>query len=608
MVERTLADEIISIVHSEANNNPLPVKCTIHETYPNGLIDVLLENGNIVTYLPVIGSPRVGDTGVLLYLDDEKNNQIIITNGGAVGSGGSNSTGWQNVSFLADYTNYPNDSLKIRRIGNIVEINGSWTSLKDKPASLTEIPFATIDEEFRPESEVYVRQQGRGMNTYLLVIKPNGNVYWSKYGTSSSSNLTASYKYICHALWTVNGGAVGGGGSTGTGGEVDLSNYIQKSSTSGLVKNDGSIDTTSYLSSLPIHTHMKSEITDFTHTHSIDDVAGLQTTLNEKANTSHTHTTSEITDFPVIPDVSNYIQKSSIAGFVKNDGSIDSNDYVTKDNLSIKYSNEIPTEVDPSEPYSLCIVKSSNGYDVYSIQEPSTGGSGEWVKSATIPSDFAISSHNHNDLYYSKHEVDELSAQINVKLWVDNYNPIKGDKILFSMQITKSNELLKNYVFELVINDGTIVPLTTDDKGTCTYEYVCSQEGLNKFTINNTSLYLVVTRDSGWQNVNFLAGYEGNPAQGNVTYRRKGDVVTIKGGWYPLQDYSATNARVAFATIPEEIAPSGNLYTVQVGASMNKYLLTITPDGTLSWSKYGTTTNLNLPKNTRMTLTVTYII
>ena len=82
MVERTLADEIISIVHSEANNNPLPVKCTIHETYPNGLIDVLLENGTILTYLPVIGSPRVGDTGVLLYLDDEKNNQIIITNGG----------------------------------------------------------------------------------------------------------------------------------------------------------------------------------------------------------------------------------------------------------------------------------------------------------------------------------------------------------------------------------------------------------------------------------------------------------------------------------------------------------------------------------------------
>lgn len=96
MVERTLADEIISIVHNEANNNPLPVKCTIHETYSNGLIDVLLENGNIVTYLPVIGSPRVGDTGVLLYLDDETNNQIIITNGGG-GGGGSTSVSWGNI-------------------------------------------------------------------------------------------------------------------------------------------------------------------------------------------------------------------------------------------------------------------------------------------------------------------------------------------------------------------------------------------------------------------------------------------------------------------------------------------------------------------------------
>ena len=96
MVERTLADEIISIVHSEANNNPLPLKCTIHETYSNGLIDVLLENGTILTYLPVIGSPRVGDTGVLLYLDDEDNNQIIITNGGSSG-GGSTSVSWGNI-------------------------------------------------------------------------------------------------------------------------------------------------------------------------------------------------------------------------------------------------------------------------------------------------------------------------------------------------------------------------------------------------------------------------------------------------------------------------------------------------------------------------------
>lgn len=144
-------------------------------------------------------------------------------------------TGWQYIPFVDGYTNYPNDGIKIRRIGNIVEINGSWTVLKDKTASSAPVKFATIDEIFRPESDVYVRQQGPGMNTYLLLIEPTGNVYWSKYGTSSSSNLTASNKYPCHALWVVNGGAVGGG-SSGTGGSnVDLSNYYTKNETDNLL-------------------------------------------------------------------------------------------------------------------------------------------------------------------------------------------------------------------------------------------------------------------------------------------------------------------------------------------------------------------------------------
>ena len=97
-----------------------------------------------------------------------------------------------------------------------------------------------------------------------------------------------------------------------------LANYIQKSSTSGLLKNDGTVDTTSYLSSLPSHTHdgryyTESEMdgllnnkldvedafsgsyndlsdvpTSFnpsSHNHSISDVSNLQTSLNAKLET-----------------------------------------------------------------------------------------------------------------------------------------------------------------------------------------------------------------------------------------------------------------------------------------------------------------------------------
>lgn len=170
--------------------------------------------------------------------------------------------------------------------------------------------------------------------------------------------------------------------------------YIKLSNTTGLVKNDGTIDTSQYL----IKSNFKT-------------IGG-----NSIVGSGNISLPSKLSDL------------TNDAGFIT---SAALNDYVTKDNLSIKYSNEIPTEVDPSEPYSLCIVKSSNGYDVYSIQ--STG----WVKSATIPSDFAISSHNHNDLYYTKSEV-------------DNMNLGGGGEVDLSNYIRKSS------TSGLVKNDGSI--------------------------------------------------------------------------------------------------------------------------------------------------------
>ena len=202
--------------------------------------------------------------------------------------------------------------------------------------------------------------------------------------------------------------------------------YIKLSNTTGLIKNDGTIDTSTYLTKSNFKT-----------------IGG-----NSIVGNGNISLPSKLSDL------------TNDAGFITLSAL---NDYVTKDNLSIKYSDKIPTEVDPSEPYFLCIVKSSNGYDVYSIQEPSTGGSGtpgKWVKSATIPSDFAISSHNHNDLYYTKSEV-------------DNMNLGGGGEINLSNYIQKSS------ITGLVKNDGSI------DSN----DYVTSQELPSKTSdlINDSS-------------------------------------------------------------------------------------------------------------------------
>ena len=186
MVERTLADEIISIVHSEANNNPLPLKCTIHETYPNGLIDVMLENGTILTYLPVIGSPRVGDTGVLLYLDDEDNNQIIITNGGSSGGGGSTNVSWGNI--LNKPSSFPPSAHK-HNLNDITDwkdpvISGSFR-LKDFELIQSFTMNGAEAYVYSDDLSIYIRFTGKASefdtNNRLLL-----GTLDSKYGTPST--------------------------------------------------------------------------------------------------------------------------------------------------------------------------------------------------------------------------------------------------------------------------------------------------------------------------------------------------------------------------------------------------------------------------------------
>ena len=214
MVERTLADEIISIVHSEANNNPLPLKCTIHETYSNGLIDVLLENGTILTYLPVIGSPRVGDTGVLLYLDDEDNNQIIITNGGGSG-GGSTSVSWG--SILNKPSTFPPSAHK-HNLSDIEDwedpvVSGSFL-LKDFELIQSFSKNGATADVYSDDLSIYVKFSGNAsdFDTYKRLLLGTLD---SKYGTPS--------KFVYAPIINEPTGIVLGAVSTGGG--VYILNY-----------------------------------------------------------------------------------------------------------------------------------------------------------------------------------------------------------------------------------------------------------------------------------------------------------------------------------------------------------------------------------------------
>ena len=80
MVEKTLAEEIITIIESHANDNPAPTLGTITKIYDdNNHVDIETENGTL-TYIPTISHQlKVGNPGVIIYLDGNFEKQIIIT-------------------------------------------------------------------------------------------------------------------------------------------------------------------------------------------------------------------------------------------------------------------------------------------------------------------------------------------------------------------------------------------------------------------------------------------------------------------------------------------------------------------------------------------------
>lgn len=90
-----------------------------------------------------------------------------------------------------------------------------------------------------------------------------------------------------------------------------LTNYIQKSQTSGLVKNDGTIDTNNYLT-------QHQSLTDYIQK---SQVPGLI------KNDGTVDTNNYLTQHQ---SLTNYVQKSQTSGLIKNDGTIDTNEYLTE--------------------------------------------------------------------------------------------------------------------------------------------------------------------------------------------------------------------------------------------------------------------------------------
>lgn len=156
-------------------------------------------------------------------------------------------------------------------------------SIKGSDASVTIVDNLTSDSS----TSALSAKQGKALNTNKVAT----SAIATSWGSTTSDSKVPSEKLVKNSLddkisKSSTSGLVKNDGTIDTSAYITssaLSNYVQKSSTSGLIKNDGTIDTSAYITSSAL---------------------------------------------------SNYVQKSNTSGLIKNDGTIDTSAYITSSAIS----------------------------------------------------------------------------------------------------------------------------------------------------------------------------------------------------------------------------------------------------------------------------------
>ena len=325
---------------------------------------------------------------------------------------------------------------------------------------------------------------------------------------------------------------------------------------------------------------------DITHTHSINDVTTLQTVLDGKANNTHTHTTSEITDFPVIPDVSNYIQKSSTSGLVKNDGSIDTTSYLS----SLPSHTHTKSEI-------------TNFTHAHSISDVATLQAALNTK--------ADKSHTHNEYVTNQELYDNIPIDYVITATDSTFTEsvssfIVGEDYYFIISAVQASYtgvtvMPINDIRCEIVHSGAVADLTPvkSDDNTVTFKFTPTEQKGHTLKVYFLGIPVATYTfdaiiDTGWQEVTFKSGYTKYKDSMSVYIRRKGDFVDLTGVWKPTSKKSASSNPVAFASIPAELKPTKAINIICAGIGKNTYRLTVDTDANLKWSQYGTNTSIGL--------------
>lgn len=103
-------------------------------------------------------------------------------------------TGWQILSLTEKFKAYhdiQSNTPSCRRIGKIVEIKGT-VAPKSLITANSEAKICELPDGYRPSKDTFALCQGSGVNKWLITVAITGDVFISRYGISSATDIPTS--------------------------------------------------------------------------------------------------------------------------------------------------------------------------------------------------------------------------------------------------------------------------------------------------------------------------------------------------------------------------------------------------------------------------------
>ena len=287
---------------------------------------ITFTNGNTTTFTVTNGNDgEKGDKG-------DKGDKGNTGNTGATGNGISTVAKTGTSGLVDTYT--------------ITFTNGNTTTFTVTNGADGTVPIVTSWESTLSDSKVPSEKltknalDGKLDNTIgssAVTIASNDNIVITDTSDSNKvkkvANLLASQVKDSTAHSNIGSSANDTQATINSDIDTALSNKVSKSSTSGLLKNDGTVDTSSYITSSALSNYVQKSNT----TGLLKNDGTVDTTSYSTFSGSYNDLSNKPTIPTKISDLTNdsdFIEKSNTNGLVKNDGTIDTSTYLTSSALS----------------------------------------------------------------------------------------------------------------------------------------------------------------------------------------------------------------------------------------------------------------------------------